>query len=546
VDRLLPATATSPTSRSAFDWIRSKGYALGADGYLHRAPVAQSSTNAARRDRKLVKSAARRAARRAPTFPLSSSDLRNTGAMGVQGFSSGESAAPPNATPNSPLTAPHKHRTAPSTAPLNDNEDQKQKRQKQSQKNGRAQFRITTPKEKIAADILASFRRLEYLAGNDRLYAFTLRIHPAIFDGVENPANHMQRIIARRLKEFLGRDVKFSGALEWRTDGAPELHVHSVILLPAHELERAGAALKAAGGKWRRNQGSANQVDIRPIDPQVSYKGKFGLEGWALYCADDSRQTQLELDRRRQALDPQKQHHRAPSIVMRSGLQNSRRVSKQAGESVSKQITPGVSKQLDNKTVSKPSPVIVSKQANLEEPMAKSMAERMKDHHAKRKREWAELQAERDALRAEVADLRHQIAERADPPAIEKAERRARKSETIDVVATRIGEKFAEPEPVTDPFMAIDAEAILPAPVAEPKPKVETRSAADVTDKILADIAAKFHAPPVTPRPVAAPKPKPVAPTKPKPKPVAPTKQTETEAKPVADLYKADPEWGAY
>ena len=114
------------------------------------------------------------------------------------------------------------------------------------------------------------------------------------------------------------------------------------------------------------------------------------------------------------------------------------------------------------------------------------------------------------------------------------------------MVATRIGEKFAQPKPVTDPFMAIDIEAILPAPVAEPKPKVETRSEADITDKILADVAAKFHASPVTPRPVAAPKPKPVAPTKPKPKPVAPSKQAETETKPVADLYKADPEWGAY
>jgi hypothetical protein len=49
--------------------------------------------------------------------------------------------------------------------------------------------------------------------------------------------------------------------------------------------------------------------------------------------------------------------------------------------------------------------------------MAKSMAERMKDHHAKRKREWAELQAERDALREEVAELRRQLAERTDPPA---------------------------------------------------------------------------------------------------------------------------------
>jgi hypothetical protein len=504
VDRLLPATATSPTSRSAFDWIRSKGYALGADGYLHWAPVAQSSTNAARRDRKLVKSDARKPVRSNATFPNISTDLRIVDqAVAGQSFS-GESAPPHKQLSKHPLQPVSTARIA---EPLNDNEEQNQK----GQKSGRAQFR-TSPKAKIADDVLKTFRKLESLADNDRLYSFTLRIHPAIFDGVENHANHMQRIIARRLKEFLGWGVPFVAVLEWRTEGRPELHCHGAIQLTAHELRRASEALRAAGGPWRDGRANGVQVDIRPIDDTKSFKGAYGLAGWALYAADDSTQTQVELDRRRAMLDPQRQYSRVPNIVMQSGLQN-RRVSKQTDESASKQITPGVSQQLDNKTVSKPCPAILSKQANREEAMAKSMAEQMKDHHAKRKREWAE----------------RQLAERTDPPAI--AERRARKSDTIDVVATRIGEKFAEPEPVTDPFMAIDVEAILPAPVAEPKPKVETRSAPDVTDKILADVAAKFHASPVTPRPVAAPKTKPVAATKPKP---------------VADLYKTDPEWGAY
>ena len=60
-------------------------------------------------------------------------------------------------------------------------------------------------------------------------------------------------------------------------------------------------------------------------------RAQFGLDGWALYCADDSRQTELELNRRREALDPQRQYSRAPDIIMRSGLQNCR-VSKRTDE----------------------------------------------------------------------------------------------------------------------------------------------------------------------------------------------------------------------
>jgi hypothetical protein len=494
--------------------------------------------------RKQVNPRPRRDARRKATFPLKTNDLRKTGATRVRGLFSDDSHTASYSPLKAPNTAPLKRlpterREHQEKQPHNDNEKQNQNRRRAK----------TTSKEKIAARVVSYFRQLEAVAGNYVVYVFTARIHAPLLEGRQvrkNPTTWMQHRVARELKNRLGRDAPFAAVMEWRTEGRPELHCHGVIALAPHEKQRASEALRAAGGPWRDKQGVARQVEIKPPDPNKSFKGAFGLDGWALYCADDSRQTQLELNRRREALDPQRRHFRAPNIIMQSGLQNSRRVSKQTDEAVSQQITPGVSKQLDNKIVSKLSPAIVSEQANREEPMAKSMAERMKDHHVKRKREWAELQAERDALRAEVADLRRQLAERTDPPAIEKAERRAKKSETIDVVATRIGEKFAQPEPVTDPFMAIDVEAILPAPVAEPKPKVETRSEADITDKILADIAAKFHASPVTPRPVAAPKPKPKPVAPEKPKPVAPAKQTETEAKPVADLYKADPEWGAY
>ena len=272
----------------------------------------RASTTAARRDRKVVKSGARRDARRAPTFPLHPNDLRNTGATGVRGLFSADS----HISSYSSLTAPHKQHTAPSTAPLNDNVKQKQKRQKSDA----AQNRITTSKVRIAARILDLFRSLQANAGNDRLHAFTLRIHPAIFSGVENPANHMQRIIARRLKEFLGRDVKFVGVMEWRTDDAGELHLHGAILLAPGDERRASEALRAAGGPWRDKQGRARQVDIRPIDSQASFARKSGLEGWALYCTEDSRQTQLELNRRREALDPQQQHFRAPNIILKSGL----------------------------------------------------------------------------------------------------------------------------------------------------------------------------------------------------------------------------------
>jgi hypothetical protein len=232
--------------------------------------------------------------------------------MGVGGFSSGETAL----LPNNPSEPPNAALTAPSPAPRNDNAEQSEKRQKTDA----ARKPKTSPKAKIAADILESFQRLESVAGNDPLYAFTLRIHAPLLEGRENPTTWMQHRIARELKNRLVRDVPFVAVFEWRTNGAPGFHIHGAMPLPAHEKQRASDALRAAGGRWRDRQGRARQVDIRPIDPQASFKGASGLAGWALYCADDSRQTQLELNRRREALDPQQQHHRAPNIILKSGL----------------------------------------------------------------------------------------------------------------------------------------------------------------------------------------------------------------------------------
>lgn len=273
------------------------------------------STNTARHDRKLVNSRPRRNACRKPTFPLRTNDLRTTGALGVGGSSSSGFTAPSTA----PLKQLRKQY-------LNDNEEHQSQRHNDSEEHQRqnqndaAHKPITTPKAKIAADILKLFRKLEASAGNDQVFVFTLNVDQKLLQNEETPANFMQRIIKRRLEEFLGRKVVFVGVLEWRRKLGNELHLHGCIILAPCEKQRASEAFRAAGGPWRDKQGAARQLDLRPIDLQASFNGKFGLDGWALYCADDSRQTQLELDRRREALDPQQWHFRAPNIILKSGL----------------------------------------------------------------------------------------------------------------------------------------------------------------------------------------------------------------------------------
>jgi hypothetical protein len=417
VDRLLPVTvtATSSTGQSASDWIRSKGYALGVDGYLHRAPVAQSPSNAAHRDLKLVKSDARQPVRSNATFPNISSDLRIVDQAVADGLSSSSEFSTPSYSPHSsPLSAYTEHREQ----HHNDNEES----QRQSQNRRRAK---TDGRAKIAARVLDIFRRLEAVAGNDQPYSFTLRIHEPLLDGRQarkNPTTWMQRRIARDLKKLLGRDVPFAGVMEWRTEGRPELHCHGAIPLAAYELQRARDALRAAGGPWRDGRANGVQVDIRPIDDTKSFKGAYGLAGAALYAADDSRQTQIELDRRRSALDPQRQYHRAPNIIMQSGLQNredygavrttpelkdySRKDYSLTGDTAERKDYEIIRTTPDRKDY-----------IGKDEPLAKSQSLRTKEYRAKIKNERDAYKEERDALRAEVDDLRRLLAERKDTPA---------------------------------------------------------------------------------------------------------------------------------
>jgi hypothetical protein len=55
------------------------------------------------------------------------------------------------------------------------------------------------------------------------------------------------------------------------------------------------------------------QCQIKPVDDTQSFQGAFGLDGAALYAAKDTRQTQLELNRRRSG-----QFQRAPEVIMKS------------------------------------------------------------------------------------------------------------------------------------------------------------------------------------------------------------------------------------
>ncbi|MGE0235897.1 MAG: hypothetical protein AB7P43_10945 [Methylocystis sp.] len=379
------------------------------------------STNAARRDREVVKSAARQPVRSDASFPNISSDLRVVGNDGVRALSSGsESCATPysshNSLHSSPLSA-YTDTDHSSQKPYNDNGQNQNRRGAKT--DGRA---------KVAARVLSIFRKLQAAAGNDQVHAFTLRIDPALLQGVENPTNYMQRRIARELKKRLGRDVPFAGVVEWRTNGDPELHCHGAISLPAHEKQCASDALRAAGGPWRDKQGAARQVDIRPIDPQAKFNGAYGLDGWALYCADDSRQTQLELDRRRSALDPQRQYSRAPRIDMKSGLQirEDYGAVRTTPERKDYSLTCHAAERKDYETV-RTTPARKD-YIGKDEPLAKTQSLRTKEYRNR-------LKAERDALRDEVADLRRQLAERTDKPADDTAA-----LEAIEVEAPRIAE----------------------------------------------------------------------------------------------------------
>lgn len=311
------SVSNSPApGRTVLSWITAKGYRYGPDGKLY------SPASAARRERELVKSNVRRPVRSSAPFPNISNDLRNHGAPFADGLSSRESAPHPKpsiSTPLQPVSTPSPKRHSINEKSQKQHVNDNVERPKKRQKNDVAQKRITSPKSKIADDVLSAFRKLESLAGNDRLHAFTLRIDQKLLENEETPANYMTRRIARELKNRLGRSIPFSGVVEWRTEGRPALHIHGVIPLAPGEEKRASEALRAAGGRWRDKQGRARQVDVRPIDPQLG-----GISGWARYCSKDTRQTQAELSRRRQALDPQQQHHRAPNLILRSGLQDRR------------------------------------------------------------------------------------------------------------------------------------------------------------------------------------------------------------------------------
>lgn len=266
---------------------------------------------AARRIPELVNYCPRRGTPHGARFCNKQNELRNDLGAGVGELSSAASTYALTPSPSPSLSSSYspstQQRELQETPHANDNVERHSQHQNDNAKS------LTTPKKNVAARVLKLFRALEVTKGNRKVYAFTLNIDQEDLLGRENPTTWMQHRIARRLEEFLGRKVTFVGVMEWRRKLGNELHVHGGITLAPEELPLASDALRAAGGRWSEGQGIARQVDLGPVDASKSFKGAFGIDGWALYCADDSRQTQLELNRRRSG-----HFHRAPEVIMKS------------------------------------------------------------------------------------------------------------------------------------------------------------------------------------------------------------------------------------
>jgi len=87
-------------------------------------------------------------------------------------------------------------------------------------------------------------------------------------------ASHLQRRLARFLKQKLGRAPNFWAALEISPEC--QLHIHGVVIAAEQELQPLREALKAFGGVWREGRTRGRQVDVRQA---------YDLPGWAKYVS---------------------------------------------------------------------------------------------------------------------------------------------------------------------------------------------------------------------------------------------------------------------
>lgn len=127
-------------------------------------------------------------------------------------------------------------------------------------------------------------------------WAWSLRVAPSFIENEQNPLDYVYRRLARNLRKELRRDCDFFAVVHISSPTGDEFHLHGVIDLLPSELHAARAAMKAAGGLWRRKSPASGN--------QVKFEALTDADGWADYCLRERSKAARWLKEHRARINP--------------------------------------------------------------------------------------------------------------------------------------------------------------------------------------------------------------------------------------------------